>query len=81
MMSTGKINGRLQLHFRCYSRKDPPPSRVKPIPIQVLCRLACVAAASRDPELQAVKDMIRIAFFFLLRPGEYTGMKSGSSPF
>ena len=38
-------------------------------------------AASRDPELQAIADMIIIAFFFLLRPREYTGTKSDSSPF
>ena len=50
------------------------------MPVQVLRRLACVSAASRDPELQAVVDMIIIAFFFLLRPGEYTGTKSDSSP-
>ena len=81
MTSTGKIDEILQLQFRCYSRQDPPPSRVKPIPVQFLHRLACVAAASRDPELQAVADMIIIAFFFLLQPGEYTGTKSESSPF
>ena len=77
----GKINGRLQLQFRCYSRQDPPLSRFKPILVQVLRRLACVAAASNDQELQAVADMIIIAFFFLLRPGEYTGTKSDSTPF
>ena len=81
MTSTGKLDGRLQIQFRCYSWQDPPPSQVTPIPVQVLRRLACVAAASRDPELQAVTDMIIIAFFFLLSPGEYTGTKSDSSPF
>ena len=40
-----------------------------------------MAAASNDPELQAVTDMIIIAFFFLLWPGEYTGTKSDSAPF
>ena len=81
MTSTGKLDGRIQLQFRCYSRQDPLPSRVKPIPVQVLRRLACVAAASRDPELQVVADMIIIAFFFLLCQGEYTGTKSDGSPF
>ena len=38
-------------------------------------------AASNDPELQAVTDIIIIAFFFLLRPEEYTGTKSYSAPF
>ena len=81
MTSTGKIDGRLQLQFCCYSRQEPPPSRVKPIPVQVLLQLAYVAAASNDQELQAVADMIIIEFFFLLRPGDYTGTKSDSAPF
>ena len=81
MASTGKIDRRLQLQFRCYSWQDPPPSWVNPIPVQVLHRLACVAAASNDQELQAVADMIIISFSFLLRPGEYTGTKYDSTPF
>ena len=40
-----------------------------------------MAAASKDQELQAVADMIIIAFFFLLRLGEYTGTKYDSPPF
>ena len=40
----------------------------------------CVATASNDPDLQAVTDMIIIAFFFLLWTREYTGTKSDSSP-
>ena len=81
MMTTGNLDGRLQLQFRCYSWQDPPPSQVTPIPVQVLRRLACIAAASRDPELQAIADTIIIAFFFLLCPWEYTGTKSDSLPF
>ena len=61
--------------------KTPPFSRLKPIPLQVLHRLTCVAAAFNDQELQAVADMIIIAFFFLLRPGEYIGTKSDITPF
>ena len=40
-----------------------------------------MAASSTDQELQAVVDMIIIAFLFLLRPGEYTGTESDSAPF
>ena len=76
-----EINGRLQLQLRCYSRQDPPPSRFKPIPVQVLRRLTYVAAASNDQELQTVAEMIIIAFFFLLRPGEDIGTISDSSLF
>ena len=49
--------------------------------MQVLRRLVCVAAASNDQELQAVTDVIIIALFFFLQPGEYTGTKSDISPF
>ena len=63
MTSTGKIYGILQLQFRCYYRQDPPPSWVNPIPVQVLRRLDCMAAASNAQELQAVAYMIIIAFF------------------
>ena len=75
IIPTRKIDGGLQLHLCCYSCQYPPPTRVKPIPLQVLRRLACMAAASNDPELQDVTDIIIIAFFFLLRPGEYAGTK------
>ena len=54
---------------------------LKPIPVQVLRRLAYVAAASNDQALQVVADMIIIDFFFLLRPGEYTGTKYDSANF
>ena len=33
MTSTGDIDRRLQLQFLCYSRENPPPSRVKPISV------------------------------------------------
>lgn len=38
--------------------------------------LACATAGN-----QAVADMIALAFFFLLRPGEYTSTHSESAPF
>ena len=81
MTSTGKIDGILQLQFLCYYRQDPPPSQVKPIPVQVLREMACMAAASNDQEIQAASDMIIIAFFFLLQPGKYTGTKYDRSSF
>ena len=36
--------------------------------------------ASRDEELMVISDMITIAYFFLLRPGEYTSSKT-TTPF
>ena len=81
LSGAGKLDYRLQLQYRCYTRQDPPPNRVKPIPVQILRAVAAIAAATNDPELQAVSDMIILAFFFLLRPGEYTASKSDSTPF
>ena len=34
-----------------------------------------------SPANRAVMDMIALAFFFLLRPGEYTATKSDATPF
>jgi hypothetical protein len=39
------------------------------------------ANLSNDPVTQAFADMICLAFFFLLRPGEYTGTTSATQPF
>ena len=67
----------------CWKKADPPANRVKPIPVQVIRRIA-VIATSLPPDahvLRAVADMIVVAFFFLLRPGEYTDSPSETTPF
>lgn len=67
----------------CWKKEDPPANRVKPIPIQVIRRITDIAA-TLPPDahvLCAVADMIIIAFFFLLRPGEYTDLPSETTPF
>ena len=66
-----------------WKKADPPPSRVKPIPIAVLRRICAVARALPPNSffLEAIADMIIIAFFFLLRPGEYTDSPSDTTPF
>jgi hypothetical protein len=78
----GNIDFRIQRQLRGYSRADPPPNRVKPIPIQILRHIAALASIpSATPGTQAIADMISLAFFFLLRPGEYTGTASDTTPF
>ena len=84
-----RLNSALKTDFRisrmlaAWKREDPPANRVKPIPIAVIRRIAHVA--QRLPPdahfLRAVADMIIIAFFFLLRPGEYTDSASDTTPF
>ena len=67
--------------LKAYSNQDPPPNRVKPVPIPVVRRIMAIANASNDPFNLAIADMICIAFFFLLRPGEYTISTAESTPF
>jgi hypothetical protein len=77
----GKLDFRLHRMLSAYHKQDPPPHRVKPIPVQVLRRIMAVASAGTDPGQQAIADMIALAYFYLLRPGEYTGTQSESTPF
>ena len=84
-----RLNGALKQEFRltrmiaAWKKQDPAPTRVKPIPISVIRRIAHIARhLPKDAELlRAVADMIIIAFFYLLRPGEYTDAASDTTPF
>ena len=76
-----KQDFRLQRMWKAYGKEDPPPNRVKPVPVQVLFHIMAIDAASNDEFLMATADMITIAFFFLLRPGEYTATRSDTTPF
>ena len=78
--NTGRLHpavGKLQ---RSYKKADPPPARVKPIPLQ-LVRHAVHAYWQADPFLQALMDLTIIGFFFLLHPGEHCYDKENNHPF
>ena len=77
----GTIDFRLQRQLQCYSREDPPPDRVKPIPFQVFVEVMTIAQTTASPALHAFADLIVIAYFFLLRPGEYTANRTDTTPF
>jgi hypothetical protein len=72
--SANQIDFRLQRMIKPWKSSDPAPLRVKPIPIQVIRRVASLSQLSSVSDFlyQATTDMIILAFFFLLRPGEYT---------
>ena len=55
---------------KSYKKADPPPERVKPIPIQLIEH--CVTSSQLSEFDRAVGDLIILGFFFLLRPGEHT---------
>ena len=81
--SSGKLEYRLQQQLKGYKRIDPSPSRVKPIPFQMVDYVNRVANLSNDPMSLATADLTTLGFFFLLRPGEHTHppANSGSQPF
>jgi len=72
---------RLTRQIRYYKKEDPPPHRVKPIPVAVLRWIAFAASTINHAGNLAIADMIILAFFFLLRPGEYTATPSDTTPF
>jgi hypothetical protein len=80
--SHGGIDFRIQRQISSYKKVDRPPHCVKPIPIIIiLYSLAQAYDNHRSESDLAIADMIVIAFFFLLRPGEYTGTTSDDAPF
>jgi hypothetical protein len=61
---------------------DDPTRRVKPIRITIIVYIMSSAfRRERNEEDLATADMITITFFFLLRPGEYTGTTADDTPF
>jgi ATP-dependent helicase YprA (DUF1998 family) len=78
----GAIDFRIQRQIKSYHKVDNTPRRVKPIPVTIILYILTQAfGVARNYEDLAVADMIDIAFFFLLRPGEYTGTTTDDTPF
>jgi hypothetical protein len=79
----GGIDFRIQRQIKSYHKVDDPPRRVKPIPIIIIIVYVMSSALGRERNEGdlAIADMIKITFFFLLRPGEYTGTTTDDTPF
>ncbi|KAI2507850.1 hypothetical protein MHU86_6630 [Fragilaria crotonensis] len=73
--SFGAVDFRLQSLFAAWKRIDTPPTRVKPMPFSVL-RHAHMHAMAHPPgsRASASGDCLLLAYYFLLRPGEYSGI-------
>lgn len=74
---SGKLHVVLRQQYRAYSKDDPPPERVKPIPLQLLRHT--VNCLQCDGLSRAMADLLVIGMFFLLRPGEYCYNKDGDN--
>ena len=71
----GDLDFRLHAVFQSWKKADPPPTRVKPLPL-VLLRTAHTLSLAPPPgvRLPPTGDCLLLAYFFLLRPGEYCGI-------
>jgi hypothetical protein len=74
----GDLDYRLQALLQAWRRQDPPPLRVKPLPPSII-RLALTGLLHPCAASMATADCLVVAFYFLLRPGEYAGTPSLSS--
>ena len=76
LTSQCELDIRIWFQDWCCIKQDPPPNRVKPIPLQVPSHISSISTALGDPILMVECNIIIIAYFFLLRAGEYTESKS-----
>ncbi len=71
LQPSGKLDFRLSRQLSSYSKDDPPPTRVKPIPFPIIVHSAQLCYTANTASANTTADMLLLGFFFLLRPGEY----------
>jgi hypothetical protein len=54
-----------------YKQEDPPPKRQLALPVSTIRWIASTYGRSADLRLQAIGDLVTLAYFFLLRVCEY----------
>lgn len=77
----GKTDWRIARQFRAYTKEDPPPGRVKPVPIQLLHKNFEYQRSIGTPQALVLGYMVYVGFYFLMRPGEYCNSSAESHPF
>ena len=79
--AAGKQDFRLRRMYSAWKKVDDPPTRVEPVPMIILLRSDEMIDHTNERD-NATLDCIWIAFYFLLRPGEYIYSTSDSqTPF
>ena len=79
--AAGKQDFRLRRMYSAWKKVDDPPTRVEPVPMIILLRSDEMLDHTNERD-NATLDCIWIAFYFLLRPGEYIYSTSDSqTPF
>ena len=77
---TGRVVPPLQQLQRAWRTVDPSPVRVKPVPL-ALVRHAVNSQDPSDPLQAAVRDLLLIGYFYMLRPGEHAFSGRYGHPF
>jgi hypothetical protein len=78
----GSIYFQIQRQIKAYKKDNDPPKKVKHIPILIIIYIvAHVYGVQHNDDEMAITDMITITFYFLSRPGEFTGTTSDDTPF
>jgi len=71
LLPPSKLTFHLQQQLVAYAKLDPPPAKVKPIPIVVLQHTCTKLQLSNHPQSYDIANMLILSFFFLLHPREY----------
>ncbi len=78
-MTSGRLHNKISKLQRSFKKDDPPPERVKPIPIPLLCHMA--ENNQHSVHSRAVADCGIIGLYYLICPREYTYAKDNDHPF
>jgi hypothetical protein len=82
LQPSGKLEFQLRRQLVAYNCQDPPPTRVKPIPIDILQQTFTLARLTQHPMSDTIVDMLTLGFYFLLRPSKYVDTSNPEfSPF
>ena len=74
MNEHGVLDFRLTALLQGWAKTDPPPSRVKPLPVTLLTKVVTLAHQEQTPAARAAAECLTLGFYFMLRPGEYVGI-------
>jgi len=71
LQTPGKLDLRLSRQLSVYSKQDPPPLWVKPIPFPVISHTIDMCRWAHTNKMNTTAEILILGFFFLLHPGEY----------
>jgi len=76
---TNQLHPRIDRQLESYRRSDPPTRPQLAVPVAVPNWVYLASRQSQRPQIRAIGELCLLAFYFLLRVGEYTQPKAGRS--